>query len=182
MPALRRNIALILALACLPIHVQSQETGFQYQLELPAHEALRDIRNAPDTALSAFQTDGCSGGLSDAWRLIANTFPAFAEAHEQEPPWEACCVTHDRAYHTGGADPAPQKSYAARLMADAALESCVITEGDKRAEDGFYDADPDDVRQAYAGMARLMYLSVRVGGGPCTGLPWRWGFGYDQCW
>ena len=175
-------VLLILAMACLPVDAQTQELGMQYRLELPAHEALRSVRQAPDAVLSPFETDGCSGGLSDAWRMIANTFPAFAEARNEVPPWEACCVTHDRAYHSGGADPVPEISYAARLTADIALEACVISEGNIRAGDGFYDADSDDVRQAYAGVARLMYLSVRVGGGPCTGLPWRWGFGYDQCW
>lgn len=181
MPA-RSCLFLIVALTCLPVDGQSQELGMQYRLELPAHEALRDVREAPDAVLSPFETDGCSGGLSDAWRMIADTFPAFAEAHEGEPPWETCCVTHDRAYHTGGADPAPEMSFAARLTADTALEACVTSEGNNRAEDGFYDADAGDVRQVYASVARLMYLSVRVGGGPCTGLPWRWGFGYDQCW
>lgn len=173
---------LIVALTCLPAVGVSQEGGLQYRLELPAHKVLRGVRETPDAVLVPFLTDGCSGGLSDSWRLIANTFPDFAEAHEDEPPWEACCVTHDRAYHTGGADPEPEMSYAGRLQADMALEACVIFEGKTRADDGFYDADPVDVRKAYAGVARLMYLSVRVGGGPCTGLPWRWGFGYDQCW
>lgn len=181
MPAHSR-IALILTLTSLPFAAQPQDLGVQYHLELPAHEALRDIRRASDAHLTPFETDGCSGGLSDAWRLMANTFPAFSETHEQTPPWEACCVVHDRAYHSGGADPTPEMSYIARLSADDALEACVIAEGDERAEAGFYDADPDAVRRAYAGVARLMYLSVRVGGGPCTGLAWRWGFGYDKCW
>lgn len=169
-------------LICLPVVAMSQDRGMQYRLELPAHKVLRGVREAPDAVLAPFQTDGCSGGLSDSWRLIANTFPDFAEAHEETPPWEACCVTHDHAYHTGGVDPKPEQSYSARLAADIALEGCVISEGKTRADDGFYDADPEDVRKAYVGVARLMYLSVRVGGGPCTGLPWRWGFGYDQCW
>jgi hypothetical protein len=181
MPA-PKSILLTVALACLPCIGVSQDSGVQYRLELPAHEVLGRVRRASGAVLSPFQTDGCSGGLSDAWRLIANTFPDFAVAHEEKPPWEACCVTHDRAYHIGGADPEPKLSYAARLTADTALEACVISEGDTRANDGFYDADDADVRKAYAGVARLMYLSVRVGGGPCTGLPWRWGFGYEQCW
>jgi hypothetical protein len=181
MPA-RNFVLLIVALTCLPVVAESQESGIQYRLELTAHEALRGVRETPSAVLAPFQTDGCSGGLSDAWRMIANTFPDFAEVHEEVPPWEPCCVTHDRAYHIGGADPAPELSYAARLTADIALEACVISEGKIRADEGFYDSDPDDVHQAYAGVARLMYLSVRVGGGPCTGLPWRWGFGHDQCW
>lgn len=182
MPAHSRLALLTLALTSLPFPAAPQDLGVQYRLERPAHEALRDIRTALDAQLSPFETDGCSGGLSDAWRMTANTFPAFSEVHEEKPPWEACCVVHDRAYHSGGTDPAPEKSYSERLTADEALEACVVAEGDKRAEDGFYDADPDTVRSAYTSVARLMYLSVRVGGGPCTGLSWRWGFGYDPCW
>ncbi|MEP2031512.1 MAG: hypothetical protein ABJI96_22680 [Paracoccaceae bacterium] len=181
MPARRFALA-VQVLAFLPTIAAPQDKGLQRQIELPAHEALRTVREAQDATLSPFDTDGCSGGLSDAWRLIANTFPAFSDIHEAIPPWEGCCVTHDRAYHTGGADPVPEASYAARLTADIALEACVISEGDSRAETGFYDAEPEDVRWAYNGVARLMYLSVRAGGGPCTGLPWRWGFGYEQCW
>ena len=27
----------------------------------------------------------------------------------------------------------------------------------------------------------LMYRAVRLGGAPCTGLPWRWGHGWPPC-
>ena len=29
--------------------------------------------------------------------------------------------------------------------------------------------------------ADMMYRAVRIGGGPCTGLPWRWGNGWPGC-
>ena len=74
------------------------------RMELPAHQALQGVREAPGTTLAPFTTDGCSGGLSDVWRVVADRFPAFAEAHREAPPWEACCIAHDRVYHTGGPD------------------------------------------------------------------------------
>lgn len=39
-----------------------------------------------------FTSDGCSGGMSFAWRLV----------FRKPPPWEACCFIHDIAYWKGG--------------------------------------------------------------------------------
>ena len=33
----------------------------------------------------------------------------------------------------------------------------------------------------YAAIAELMYRAVRIGGIPCSGLPWRWGYGWPEC-
>jgi len=30
-------------------------------------------------------------------------------------------------------------------------------------------------------IAEIMYRAVRLGGAPCTTLPWRWGFGWPKC-
>ena len=46
---------------------------------------------------------------------------------------------------------------------------------------GRYDVEEDTVRQAYATVAGAMFLAVRLGGGPCTALSWRWGYGYPHC-
>jgi hypothetical protein len=59
-----------------------------------------------------FRTDGCSGGLSRAWRI----------ALRSDPPWEGCCIMHDHAYWLGG-------SRFARKQADLALLSCVARNG-----------------------------------------------------
>ena len=29
--------------------------------------------------------------------------------------------------------------------------------------------------------AELMFYAVRIGGGPCSGLAWRWGHGWPPC-
>ncbi|MFV0361161.1 hypothetical protein [Tropicimonas sp.] len=152
-------------------------------LELPAHRRLADLRGAPGASVAPFTTDGCSGGMSDLWALAAERFPAFAAAHQGVPPWQECCVTHDRTYHTGGPDPSPEASYAARLSADEALYECVrATASGRDALPGAeYGLTPAQVRLAYGAIAGAMYRAVRLGGGPCSGLPWRWGYGWPQC-
>jgi len=56
--------------------------------------------------------DGCSGGMSWAWR----TFLGYP------PPWEGCCDIHDDAYAVGGDE-------WLRLQADYALFQCVCAKG-----------------------------------------------------
>ena len=152
-------------------------------LEGPAHEALMTLIARDTTVLAPFETDGCSGGLSDAWKMVAANYPDFAPVHESKPPWEACCVTHDRAYHKAGDALDASSSFAARVDADMALRACVITTGQSRVDALVqeYDVTPDQVAVAYDSIAQAMYLAVRFGGGPCSGLPWRWGYGYPHC-
>lgn len=42
--------------------------------------------------MKPFVSDGCSGGMSWAWRTFLG----------KPTPWEDLCVEHDRAYHAGG--------------------------------------------------------------------------------
>lgn len=157
--------------------------AFGQSLELPAHRALIARRSLPSTRLTAFESDGCSGGMSEVWRLVVDQFPSFGEAYESAPPWESCCVTHDRAYHDGVRARDAETSFAARLAADRTLESCVIntaiTRRDELAET--YGISAAQVETAYTTIAGAMFWAVRFGGGPCTGLSWRWGFGYPDC-
>ena len=55
-----------------------------------------------------FTTDGCSGGLSIAWRIIFRGPPSF----------EHCCIYHDFSYWRGG-------TVDERSDADAELWRCV---------------------------------------------------------
>ncbi|MEM0946838.1 MAG: hypothetical protein AAGK37_05500 [Pseudomonadota bacterium] len=166
-------------------HPAGAQSGFDpgRTVELPAHRALQRIMAREDTALAPFTTDGCSGGLSASWTVVADQFPDFAEAHGGVPPWQGCCVSHDRAYHDAGGTLDADASYDARLVADTALRACVEAEGETRIEviADLYGVQDDTVRQAYVTIAGSMFLAVRLGGGPCTGLPWRWGYGYPQC-
>ena len=152
-------------------------------LDLAAHRALARVIVAVARPLDEFTTDGCSGGLSEAWRVVAGRFPDFAGVHGGTPPWEACCVTHDHAYHAGGRDREAANDFQDRVAADRALRACVVDSG--RAEAGrlaaVYETTQAEIIDAYQLIGDTMYLAVRIGGGPCSGLPWRWGFGSAQC-
>ena len=168
-----------LLLACLAGSASAQD--LMRGVEMPAHRAL--IAQSVRQPLSAFETDGCSGGMSSSWRLVAETFPRFRAVYESHPPWESCCVTHDRAYHTAGGATSADASFDARLEADRALRACVKEFGAVHAQDYAtqYDMTPEQVTSAMSITAEAMFMAVRFGGGPCTGLPWRWGFGYPGC-
>jgi hypothetical protein len=151
--------------------------------EMAGHRALAAVRQ--DAPLAPFTTDGCSGGLSTTWRTLAETVPEFAASLGTEPPWEACCVTHDRAYHDAGPDPDPEASFAARLAADDALMACVQRVGEQeiaaRAAASDLSTAPETLRSRYRLVSIALYQAVRAGGKPCSGLPWRWGYGYPGC-
>jgi hypothetical protein len=171
--------AALLVAAALAVATPAAAEGWRIDraAELPAHRALAAARAASGDALAPFETDGCSGGLSAVWAFVARQFPAFAAAQGARPPWEACCVAHDRLYHVAGNDPDPDASFDARLAADMALRACVLdTLGDTA-----FGLAPDLARPAAAAAAEAMFQAVRLGGGPCTGLPWRWGFGRAPC-
>lgn len=80
------------------------ETITDYPTAMPDHKSP----NYP----AAFQTDGCSGGMSWAWRKFIHGLP----------PWENCCVKHDLAYWRGG-------FWKDRKEADRKLAACVRRHG-----------------------------------------------------
>lgn len=166
-------------LACLAVPAAAQD--LMRNVEMPAHRALVEQSLGGNPA--PFETDGCSGGMSASWRLVADTFPKFGAVYESHPPWESCCVTHDRAYHNAGGALTAEASFDARLTADRALRACVKDFGSTHAQDYAvrYDMTPEQVTSAVSITAEAMYMAVRFGGGPCSGLPWRWGFGYPGC-
>lgn len=151
--------------------------------ELSAHRALERARTGDEALLAPFTTDGCSGALSSVWTVVADRFPAFASVHGDKPPWEACCIDHDRIYHSAGSASDFEASFHARLTADEALRLCVIEAGEGRLVEiaAIYEVDEETVRQAYRAISRAMFVAVRFGGAPCSGLPWRWGYGYPDC-
>jgi hypothetical protein len=69
------------------------------------------------------------------------------------------------------------------LEADEALRQCVRKAGVERvaALSAEYGIGEDDVRLLYNSLAEGMYGAVRIGGAPCTGLSWRWGYGWPNC-
>ena len=180
---LLKTVFLVLIISA-PVQAQEGRFGEVFKrIELLRHNRLMSIATEPSATLAPFTTDGCSGGLSWAWENTARDFPWFREAHQSAPPWEACCVTHDRAYHNAGGAAEAQLSYQARLQADEALQSCVAEIGSTRATAlaDQYGLSPGQVDRIYSQIGAAMFRAVRAGGAPCSGLPWRWGYGYDGC-
>ncbi len=173
--------ALRVALVLICVAARAEAQDLMRNVEMPAHRALMD--SVGNAALIPFETDGCSGGLSSSWRLVADTFPKFSALYEAHPPWEYCCVAHDRAYHNAGGALRAEDSFDARLSADDTLRACVRAHGETHADEyaARYDMTPDQIRSVHAITSEAMYMAVRFGGGPCSGLPWRWGFGYPGC-
>lgn len=164
--------------------LESGIDALERQLEMKRHEQLVDLKAQPGSILAEFTTDGCSGGLSVGWEYLASKIQHFHAMHGTRPAWEPCCVTHDRAYHTGGPTGATAaESFEARKAADLALQACVLETGMKRIPElsTEYTISPREVETLYTAIAALMYRSVRIGGMPCTGLPWRWGYGWPEC-
>ncbi len=176
-----RAPSLILSLILLLV-TSAAQAQVGRSVELPAHRALFAVlQDQPD--LAPFTTDGCSGGMSEMWSWMAQQFPEFAQAHDDLPPWQGCCITHDRAYHNAGGTSTPEASFDARLVADEELRACVQATAQTRGAEltRLYGLGPDQVAMAYDAIAAAMFRAVRLGGGPCSGLPWRWGYGFAQC-
>jgi hypothetical protein len=155
----------------------------QRDRELRAHRELIQSLRTSGSRLDAFSTDGCSGGLSKAWQTLSGQFPAFAKIHEKTPPWEPCCLNHDRSYHSAGGATEAHESYVLRLSADEALRKCVVEIGSRRSADlsAKLGLSEDQIDAFYAAIANAMFDAVRIGGLPCSGLAWRWGYGYPRC-
>ncbi len=158
--------------------------GLERRLELERHQQLLQITRSPGVSLAGFTTDGCSGGLSAGWSYLVAVFPGAREVHGDKPPWESCCITHDRAYHAGGrGTETAEESFAARRTVDRVLEACVLATGLERSKplSQEYGLTQGQVADLYRTIAALMYRAVRIGGVPCSRLPWRWGYGWPQC-
>ena len=151
-------------------------------LETSYHRLLiKKIENGGE--LAPFSTDGCSGGITSGWAVAAELIPGFEDRYREKPPWENCCLDHDQVYHFAGNAATADESYYGRLAADEALLACVLAQGEQDAQaigDSF-NVSREIVEDTYAVIGQAMFNAVRLGGGPCSGLPWRWGYGYPSC-
>lgn len=148
-------------------------------LEEANMERLHAQQTQPGVIISAFRTDGCSGGLSDSWKTLAKIWPDWARTIGEVPPWESCCVAHDRDYWRGESI----EGFDKRLRSDFILRQCVESTGQTQADEfaNRLGIPRQDVIEVFNLTAELMFHAVRVGGGPCTGLAWRWGHGWPPC-
>ena len=188
------TIAILLALFILfALHDTSTESvssilsntdSLEHHVEMKRHKKLLAMKSNPENTLSEFTTDGCSGGLSVGWEYLANIIPDFKEIHGTVPAWQSCCETHDLAYHRAGSrEDTAESSFEARQKADLELKVCVIETGVKRSPEltKEYGISETELKHLYNSLANLMYGAVRIGGMPCTDLPWRWGYGWPEC-
>ncbi len=187
LPAIGLGLLIMLGAAAAAGQETSTADGvdqLERYLELHRHEDLLGRLSFPDASLAAFTTDGCSGGLSAGWAHLAVHIERIQELHGRRPPWEECCIAHDRLYHAGpAAGGSSEDSFAARKAADLALQACVLETGQERVPElsAEYEVSTEVVESLYTTIAALMYRAVRVGGVPCSGLPWRWGYGWPEC-
>lgn len=140
---------------------------------------LAKAQSRSGVSIRPFESDGCSGGLSDAWAYVAQAVPAVRQSLGARPPWQHCCVEHDRVYWQGET----KQGYQLRLEADKALQVCVEQSGvtQRKALSKRLALNKDEIQQLFNVSAAMMYQAVRAGGKPCSYLPWRWGYGWPQC-
>jgi len=133
--------------------------------------------------LDTFKSDGCSGNISTGWRKaiteLSNLSPSVADNYSnmQTIPFESACIAHDQVYHEGDG------GYVARLEADNALRAAIINyaiEHTAEIQSRTGIQLPEEVIFLYEIIAETVYRGVRLGGAPCTGMPYAWGFGYNQ--
>jgi hypothetical protein len=129
--------------------------------------------------ISAFTTDGCSGGLSEGWVFLGEALPKFTGKFGARPVWEDCCVAHDRVYWRGET----ANGFDQRMQADQVLRACVQAYGPRLGPELAvrHNITEETVKSIFNVAGDLMYQAVRAGGKPCTFLPWRWGYGWPQC-
>ena len=133
--------------------------------------------------LDSFSSDGCSGNVSNLWKsavtALSDQSPTFSEKYStaQDIPFESACVTHDKTYHQG------EGGYVARLRADNDLRTAILNYGISNSEDIKTRTGIDSTEQVifmYEVIAESVYRGVRLGGAPCTGMSYAWGFGYNN--
>jgi hypothetical protein len=174
-----KSILPILAIAPLAALAQNPLDDVVEVLENQQMQRLAAQQDRPGIFIERFNSDGCSGGMSEAWSYLSETLPEFARYAGDKPPWEHCCVAHDRHYWRGETE----NGFARRKQADAELRQCVRDTGTEQSDEiaKTLGLPRQDVIEMINLTADLMYQAVRLGGAPCTGLPWRWGHGWPPC-
>jgi len=172
---------MLLLLAICPVGLVAQNPldAVAESLEREQMSRLAAQQKRLGIHIAAFRSDGCSGGLSQSWNLLANTLPIFADYAGNQPPWEHCCVAHDRDYWRGET----QNGFNKREQSDARLRACVHATGEQRGAEiaQTLNLPQQEIVEMINLTSDLMYQAVRLGGGPCSGFPWRWGHGWPKC-
>jgi hypothetical protein len=174
-----QSILLIVALIPVGLSAQNPLQEIVEALETQQMERLASQQNRSGITIDAFNSDGCSGGMSSTWGYLSDTLPEFIRYAGDKPPWEHCCVAHDRHYWRGESN----HGFSQREQADERLRQCVTLTGREQGDEisTILGLQKQDIIELIDLTALLMYQAVRIGGAPCTGLPWRWGHGWPPC-
>ncbi len=174
-----KSMLLLLALCPAGLVAQNPLDAIAESLEREQMARLAAQQKRPGIHITVFRSDGCSGGMSQSWSVLADTLPLFADYAGSEPPWEHCCVAHDRDYWQGET----QNGFEKRERSDARLRACVRETGEQRGADiaETLSLPQTEIVDMINLTGKFMYQAVRLGGGPCTGLSWRWGHGWPKC-
>ncbi|MBL4622198.1 MAG: hypothetical protein JKY89_07350 [Immundisolibacteraceae bacterium] len=169
--------------------VEFLPVDFLNLIEEPLQQRLIRFQKDPG-GLRPFSSDGCSGGLSTGWLMVSQVLSPINVDLNSSPSWQHCCVDHDQLYWKGGGE----HGSAERLNADQQLRACVLATGQQvllKIEDTSDSKSGPAVevqqqietqlQRLMPVVAELMYQAVRSGGLPCSGLSWRWGYGWPQC-
>jgi hypothetical protein len=172
---------MLLLLGICPVGLVGQTPldSITESLERGQMARLAAQQKRPGIHITVFRSDGCSGGMSQSWGALADTLPLFANYAGSEPPWEHCCTAHDRDYWRGET----KNGFEEREQSDARLRACVNETGEQSGAEiaerlGLPQQEVVDMINL---TSELMYQAVRLVGGPCSGLPWRWGHGWPEC-
>ncbi|MCP4472765.1 MAG: hypothetical protein GY815_19160 [Gammaproteobacteria bacterium] len=174
-----KSMLLLLALCPAGLVAQNPLDAIAESLEREQMARLAAQQKRPGIHITVFRSDGCSGGMSQSWSVLADTLPLFTDYAGSEPPWEHCCVAHDRDYWRGET----RDGFEEREQSDVRLRACVVETGEQRGADiaETLSLPQTEIVDMIKLTGELMYQAVRLGGGPCTGLSWRWGHGWPKC-
>jgi len=134
-------------------------------------------------SLGDFSSDGCSGNVSRSWNIAVKELSKVSSKFNglytdtKNIPFEYACTVHDKAYYTG------EGGYTARLQADNTLRSEIISYGINNTKEIQERTGLNTKEEAiflYEVVAETVYRGVRLGGTPCTGASYAWGFGYNN--
>lgn len=177
----RIRIALVCILVCVVLYVGVFRTVTINPLT--ERDAMESLAGAQEHyILSPFESDGCSGNISQLWSTavgrLSDVFPQIDESYADAKsiPFEYACQEHDLLYHKGVG------GYAGRLVADNRLRDAILAYALVNVEDiktrlG-YESDEAAIF-LYESIAEVIYRGVRLGGAPCTGESYAWGYGYN---
>jgi heme exporter protein D len=170
---------LALIIAAITYHLERGTITVTPQAERERMERLEQAKQRH--TLAPFVSDGCSGMVSEAWTLAVQQIGAFSKdmneryADATSIPFQFACEAHDRLYHAG------EGGYVARFIADNKLRTDIheyaLTHREEIRTRAGLSSD-EAALYLYDIIADLVYHGVRVGGAPCSGKPYAWGFGY----